>query len=198
MECDRTSDQQDRQSATSPIIAKDPANTHIHSHSVIFTVGHGTKGRGLFATADIPPRTLIHIAPCINVLQSEYDQHMRHTVLEHYLFNDVTTGNKLLALGYGSLFNHSNRPNVNYRIRSSNQCIEYTSGHQMILAGNELCISYGSNLWFDDADVLSSSTTATSQALPADASDSSDDEENGTFPSFLGRMQLVHDEDGTI
>jgi SET domain-containing protein len=112
---------------------------------------------------------------------------MRFTVLEHYLFNDKATGGKLLALGYGSLFNHSQHPNVDYRVvvRDSHggRCIVYSSGHQPIEKGEELCIYYGSNLWFDDAD-------------GPDSSSCSDDEpatEKG-LPSFLGRMK-THDGD---
>jgi hypothetical protein len=79
----------------------------------LFRIEEGSKGRGLFATNTIHPRTVIHIAPCIPVGRDEYESHMRLTVLEHYLFNDKG-GDKLLALGYGSLFNHSRSPNVDY------------------------------------------------------------------------------------
>ena len=69
--------------------------------------------------------------------------------LEHYLFN-VAGGDKLLALGYGSLFNHSGHPNVDYRVDAANLCIRYLSGHN-IQKDEELCISYVENLWFEDA-----------------------------------------------
>jgi SET domain-containing protein len=100
---------------------------------------------------------------------------MRFTVLEHYLFND-SGGNKLLALGYGSLFNHSRSPNVDYRIGSDS--IVYSSGHKPIPQNEELCISYGGNLWFDDADGLERS------------SESSD----GSIEGFLGRIVLGDEE----
>lgn len=118
----------------------------------LFYIGRGPKGRGLFANTDIPPRTLLHVAPCIPISSDQYDTHMKFTILEEYLFNDRQTGNKLLALGYGSLFNHSRHPNVSYKVCSDDQTIEYTSGFQVISRGTELCISYGSNLWFDDAE----------------------------------------------
>ncbi len=44
----------------------------------------------------------------------------RHTVLEHYLFN-AKDGDMLLALGLGSLFNHSRRPNLDYRVDGREQ-----------------------------------------------------------------------------
>jgi SET domain-containing protein len=43
-------------------------------------------------------------------------------------------------------------PNVDYRIDQDGSCIRYySSSYRAIAKGDELCISYGSNLWFDDA-----------------------------------------------
>ena len=147
--------------------------------SRLFYIGtNDKKGRGLFTAMDIPPLSVIHVAPCIVVPKDEYESHVQHTIFEHYVFNDTVTGNKLLALGYGSLFNHdSHHPNVIYHIRSHQQIIEYKSGAQMIPKDTELCISYGSKLWFDD-----DSETITR------IDDSSDDRDDETGV-FLNRME---------
>jgi SET domain-containing protein len=116
----------------------------------------GTKGRGLVSTRPIPPHTVVHVAPCVLVTSEEYERHLKHTILEHYLFNARRGGRgdgKLLALGYGSLFNHSSKhPNVDYRVDATNSTITYRSGPRAIPAGVELCISYGCNLWFEEDD----------------------------------------------
>lgn len=146
-----------------------------------FFIGEGPKGRGLFACSDIPPRTLIHVSPCIPVRKGEYDEHLKHTVLEHYLFNDTRTseaGNKLLALGYGSLFNHSSQPNVDYRINPLNQTIEFSSGLQTIPQEKELCITYGATLWFEDVE------------SPNSSGPFSDEEERNAMANFMGRIDL--------
>ena len=122
----------------------------------LFTVGVGEKGRGLFANTDIPCRTIIHVAPCVLCRSDEYDKHLRHTCLEHYLFK-LKPGDKLLALGYGSLFNHDKSPNVDYRKDESRLLICFLAARQ-ITKGDELCISYGSNLWFEDVDGRSDTT----------------------------------------
>jgi SET domain len=155
-------------------------NALIATDSTSFYVGCGSKGRGLFAATDLEPGTVIHVAPCINVSKGEYEQHMRHTILEHYLFNDVRSGNKLLALGYGSLFNHSNHPNVSYKVNSASQTIEYRSGYSTIPIGTELCISYGSSLWFKDADA---------QSRSIDSTDTEEECPSGVV-GFLKRMQI--------
>jgi SET domain-containing protein len=114
----------------------------------------------------------MYVAPyCIAVGREEYESHMRFTVLEHHLFNDQG-GNKLLALGYGSLFNHSRSPNVDYRIQEGNSNI-YSSDHKEILQGEELCISYGANLWFDDADGADDSSDSSEEIWRTELLDSS-------------------------
>jgi uncharacterized protein len=152
--------------------------TYPTTGSSLFYIGTSEKkGRGLFAAMDIPPLSVIHVAPCIVVQKDEYESHVRHTVFEHYVFNDTASGNKLLALGYGSLFNHdSHHPNTIYRIHSHHQAIEYKSGAQMIPKDTELCISYGSKLWFDDDD----------DKTKRNDNSSEDEDETG---EFLKRME---------
>ena len=54
----------------------------------------------------------------------------------------------------GSLFNHSEHPNVSYSIDTSRDCIVYTST-RTIDPDEELCIFYGHTLWFNSVDVTS-------------------------------------------
>lgn len=58
-----------------------------------------------------------------------------------------------LALGLGSMFNHSTqRQNVGWIRNTETEVIVYTALRD-IKAGEELCISYGSvRLWFQDSD----------------------------------------------
>ena len=138
--------------------AKQTASHHMN-------IDVGPKGRGLFAACDIPPNTVLHGAPCLRIDSSEYAQHMRHTVLEHYLFN-TKSGDKLLALGYGSLFNHSRHPYVDSRVNLSKLQIVCKSGHKAISRNEELCITFGSGkLWFDDAEDLDSKVNGSRNSL---------------------------------
>ncbi|EJC98874.1 uncharacterized protein FOMMEDRAFT_128553 [Fomitiporia mediterranea MF3/22] len=51
-----------------------------------------------------------------------------------------------LALGLGSLFNHSDEPNVSFSVDSVNEKIRFTTARDIDL-DEELCIFYGHNLW---------------------------------------------------
>mmetsp|Transcript_31153 Transcript_31153/g.38483 ORF Transcript_31153/g.38483 Transcript_31153/m.38483 type:complete len:85 (+) Transcript_31153:609-863(+) len=80
----------------------------------------------------------------------------------------------LLALGIGSLFNHNDMPNVDYRVDSAKEIITYTSCTD-IQSGEELNIYYGSKLWFNDVN---------KEADEIDGNSSEDSSEETFFNSF--------------
>ncbi|KAG2155865.1 uncharacterized protein EDB93DRAFT_1079925 [Suillus bovinus] len=105
------------------------------------------KGRGVYASRIIPSQTVIEVSPVLLFTRTEYDNYGRHTILDHYAFK-WRDGRMALALGLGSLFNHSSNPNVSYTIDPAHDCIKYTTT-RTINPEEELCIFYGHNLWFD-------------------------------------------------
>lgn len=114
-----------------------------------------TKGRGIFATQLIPAQTTIEISPVMLFSKAEYEEHGRHTIIDHYTFK-WRDGRMALALGLGSIFNHSSNPNVTYELDNAHACIRYTTT-RVIQPDEELCIYYGHSLWFEAAE--SSPTT---------------------------------------
>lgn len=144
------------------------------------------KGRGLFARQYLEQNTLVHIAPCILISNEEYENHMKFTCLEHYLFNCRATGDKYLALGYGSLFNHhSTHPNVIYKVFPKEREIRFYVGYKPIQCDEELCISYGNNLWFQDAN----NTASTADNVDDEESDYSSSS-SSTGLSFISRIGI--------
>ncbi|KAJ7147514.1 hypothetical protein C8R43DRAFT_1088552 [Mycena crocata] len=105
------------------------------------------KGRGVFAARAIVSQTVVESSPVLLFNKEEYENHGRFTILDQYTFK-WKNGNMALALGLGSLFNHSNHPNVSYTIDATSDCIHYTTTRD-VEPEEELCIYYGSNLWFD-------------------------------------------------
>ena len=55
----------------------------------------------------------------------------------------------------GSLFNHSDSPNVSYSIDTATESIRYTTA-RAVEPDEELCIFYGSNLWFKPTEIPTS------------------------------------------
>ena len=72
-------------------------------------------GRGVFAGKDFKKGELIEVCPVL--LFTAHDGHMawlaHASVLDRYYF-DFDEKHSALAFGYGSLYNHSKRPNAEY------------------------------------------------------------------------------------
>ncbi|KDQ20811.1 hypothetical protein BOTBODRAFT_86667, partial [Botryobasidium botryosum FD-172 SS1] len=99
------------------------------------------------ATRAIPAGTLIDVSPVLLFAKDDYERHGRHTVLDHYTFV-WRDGRMALALGLGSIFNHSSdQPNVTFVLDHQNLAIRYTTA-RAIQPDEELNIFYGTNLWF--------------------------------------------------
>jgi uncharacterized protein len=111
-------------------------------------------GRGIFSTCNIKKDALIHEAPVILTRSEDYNC-LAKTILSDYMFdwgedNDVYA----IALGYGSLFNHSYTPNAMYKFNKEKKQINFYA-HTDIKAGEEILVNYNgtpddqSPLWFD-------------------------------------------------
>lgn len=105
--------------------------------------------RGVFALAPIVRGTLIELSHCLTFDAKEHAEHAMKTVLQHYTFC-AGGGLYFLALGIGSLFNHADPPNVEFRICRGDATVSFIACKD-ISPGDELCIFYGRNLWFDAA-----------------------------------------------
>ena len=112
--------------------------------------GTANKGRGVFATRRIAAGALIERAPVIVVPAGQWEL-AEKTVLFDYFF--AWGEHSAIALGYGSLYNHSYQPNARFVKHFSHQVIEFYA-LRAIEAGEELLINYNvdpdddSPLWF--------------------------------------------------
>jgi hypothetical protein len=127
------------------------------------------KGRGVYAGEDIPSRTLINISPLLlfpenssssesSTMADEKDggPHLgcpgcpERDILAHYTYS-FGSNTQALALGMGSMFNHSKRNNVGFIVDRVNLLIRYTTVSN-VAKDTELLINYGNRLWFVDGD----------------------------------------------
>ncbi|KAH7910812.1 hypothetical protein BJ138DRAFT_1152037 [Hygrophoropsis aurantiaca] len=128
-----------------------PETWHLNPSRCYIKTEEG-KGRGVYASQTIPAHTIIELSPVLLFTKPEYESHGRYTLLDHYAFV-WRDGRMALALGLGSLFNHSSSPNVSYTIEPTRDCIKYTTA-RVIARDEELCIFYGHNLWFQPVGTL--------------------------------------------
>ncbi|MFD6210786.1 MULTISPECIES: SET domain-containing protein [unclassified Peribacillus] len=112
----------------------------------------GKYGRGIYATRDIKKDELIEASPVIFSPKSEW-KYLKKTSLFYHCFHwgDEDTA---IALGNGSLFNHSYTPNATFDNNLEDVTIDFYA-HEDIKAGEEITINYNgeiddkSALWFD-------------------------------------------------
>ncbi len=82
------------------------------------------SGRGVFATAPIKKGEIIEIAPILTLEFSDFIDTKWNLLFEYYFWMDDYVA---LALGYGSLYNHSKDPNAKYELDRKNKTITFTA-----------------------------------------------------------------------
>lgn len=111
------------------------------------------KGRGVVAAEPIAAGTVFERSPVIEIPREEII-HIRRTELHNYFFKwGDEREDAAIALGFGSLFNHSYEPNANFDNNLADKTIDFTA-LRPIAAGEEITINYNgdpgdrSRLWF--------------------------------------------------
>ena len=127
-----------------------------HEQSELITVKRiPGKGRGVFARCDIKKDTEIERVPVLVIPERDIYSEAGDGMLSEYVFawGKKTVG---LALGYGSLYNHSYKPNARYE--DDGQRTKAYIAIRKIAAGEEITINYNGDpnskaaLWFDVVD----------------------------------------------
>ena len=114
---------------------------------------HG-KGRGVFARRNFCKGDTIEICSIIRIPGNQV-RHIDKTILYDYYFGwGRAKKEAALALGLGSLYNHSYEPNAAYRKDMSNARIIFIAIRK-IKRGEEVTVNYGGKsdnkkpLWFN-------------------------------------------------
>ncbi|UZJ57236.1 hypothetical protein CBS101457_006556 [Exobasidium rhododendri] len=153
-----------------------------------------SAGRGVFASVPLTAGTLLDVSHILLFPAKEYHDHGRHTQLDEYTYvwSKGIEGNTMaLALGIGSLFNHSyTTPNVSYTLDRATGTIRYTLMRD-VMPEEELCISYGTGrMWWEEE-----AQSKEDESLLSEGDDANNKIEEELL--MLGQLGLVHDEQET-
>ena len=96
---------------------------------------------GVFTDSFIPKGTTIEIARTLKLKNEHLFQD--GNIMNDYVFK-LDDKHSLIALGFGSLFNHSENPLVSYKV-TDGKVFYYTL--QDVFPNDEITISYGDNWW---------------------------------------------------
>lgn len=118
----------------------------------LYILDDAHKGRGVYALRDYAIGELIEICPVL-VIPAAQLPHLDQTTLYDYYFlwneNDAA-----IALGYGSIYNHSTAPNARYETYYEDRLIHFYA-HKPIQAHEEILVNYNhdvddtSRVWFE-------------------------------------------------
>jgi len=112
------------------------------------------RGRAVYCVEDISKGSLIEICPVIILDKTDTDVIHNTELHDFYFVWDIEKGTSAIALGYGSLYNHSDEPNAEFVISRDTAEIRILAS-QDIPSGTEIMIDYisakdeGIELWFD-------------------------------------------------
>ncbi len=114
------------------------------------------RGRGVFTAHSIERGDLIEICPLILVAPEDVEKLNDTGLFDYYFHWPEPEGSAVLALGYGSLYNHNGTPNAQVimdrdALQFEIHCVE------PIKAGGEIFIDYTGEgagedgIWFEEA-----------------------------------------------
>ncbi len=111
----------------------------IHPSDLIEVKRTRTKGRGVFARHFIARGTVIERVPVLVIPEDEIYEAPGNCLLLNYVF-EWGKGTLGLALGFGSLYNHSYEPNARYD--DEGQQTKVFTALKDIQPGEEITINY--------------------------------------------------------
>ena len=102
-------------------------------------------GEGVFAQRDAKKGTIIELCPYIVIDDDDLKKNSR---LFDYVFTSPQDENDYLCvLGYGMLYNHSYKPNVEWRILEEDNRFIAFEAIKNIKVGDEIVHDYGKGYW---------------------------------------------------
>lgn len=125
----------------------------MHHIDGLYMMETENRGRGIFTARPIPAGSVIEVCPVLLIPKSELPI-VHKTVLHDYYFlwgEDLSQA--VIALGYGSLYNHELHPNATFILDIPNLTIDIEAIKD-IEAGSEITINYmgesgaEGDLWF--------------------------------------------------
>ena len=112
-------------------------------------------GRGVFARQGISKGELIESCPIIFLSKKDYPLAKKTELLNYYFLNKPED-RAAIALGYGSIYNHSYEPNATYKKRLEKGFIDFVA-IENIKADEEITVNYNygnpkdkKKLWIDE------------------------------------------------
>lgn len=124
----------------------------LQQHPGLYFAPSGKHRYGMYCTEDIQRDSVIEICPIMVIPGEQAKEIVRGYVLYEYYF-EWKRDSIAIALGYGSLYNHSEKPNAIFEPDYKNQYIIFKSTKD-IPSGEEILVDYHAGnpdekVWFE-------------------------------------------------
>ena len=112
-------------------------------------------GRGVFARRDIKKDEIIESCPIIEVPKNDRSNLSESILVTYFFYFGKNKKRVVLALGFGSIYNHSYKPNAIFRIKQKDMIIDFVALKD-IKKDDEITVNYyngnpkKSPLWFEE------------------------------------------------
>jgi len=112
-------------------------------------------GRGVFAESAICSGEIIERCPIIEIPEGDLASLGESVLVNYFYFFGKNKEVMLIALGFGSIYNHTYTPNARYKIKPKEQVIEFMAVKN-IKKNEEITVNYVPDnpqnlpLWFED------------------------------------------------
>lgn len=106
-------------------------------------------GNGVYALRDFKKNEIIEICPAIFLPIGDFEN-IKKTKMLYYYF-EYTNKDFAVVLGYGSVYNHSYKPNAQYRFNFRTRTM-VVRARKKIKSGSEIFFNY--NFWAEDKTSL--------------------------------------------
>lgn len=98
-------------------------------------------GRGVFATQSIKRMEIIEVCPVILISKNDVSNLKGSILVNYYFYFGKDNEMLAIALGFGSIYNHSYEPNATYKKKSGDKVIDFVA-IKNIKKGEEITINY--------------------------------------------------------
>lgn len=112
------------------------------------------SGRGVFAGTNFKNGDLIESCPYIEIPKEEIEDQEKSILINYFYYFGAQKERFLIALGFGSIYNHSYAPNAKYKINAKKKVIDFIALRN-IKKGEEITVNYNQGspnsapLWFE-------------------------------------------------
>lgn len=111
-------------------------------------------GRGVFAKFNIKKGEVIESCPIIELSKHETEKIKEGNLITYLFYFGKKKEKALIALGFGSIYNHTNKPNAKFKIKQKDLVIDFIA-LKNIRKNDEITIDYynynpqNNPLWFE-------------------------------------------------